>query len=143
MKTTFLDYIKSRGYFNQCTNEEGLKKQLSKKLVAYTGFDCTAEYHVPCLRSFCLPVEARISCIAAAVARPRTVSVQVRAIAVSQLRHVLQQLLLDLVGVSQKSQAVLPDSLRELCVLCEVDPDNEKQLVLPKVHPGSPTGGSL
>ena len=43
MKTTFLDYIKSRGYFNQCTNEEGLKKQLSKKLVAYTGFDCTAE----------------------------------------------------------------------------------------------------
>ncbi|MDC3176243.1 tyrosine--tRNA ligase [Alphaproteobacteria bacterium] len=43
MKITFLDYIKSRGYFNQCTNEEGLKKQLSKKLVAYTGFDCTAE----------------------------------------------------------------------------------------------------
>ena len=43
MKLNFLDYIKSRGYFNQCTNEKGLEKTLSKKIIAYTGFDCTSD----------------------------------------------------------------------------------------------------
>ena len=47
MKTTFLDYIKSRGYFNQCTNEEGLKKQLSKKI------SCLHRLRLHCRKSSC------------------------------------------------------------------------------------------
>ena len=43
MKKNFISHIKSRGYFNQCTNEIGLTNLLSKNLVAYTGFDCTAD----------------------------------------------------------------------------------------------------
>ena len=43
MKKDFLEYIKQRGFYNQCTNDEGLIKELDNNLVAYTGFDCTAE----------------------------------------------------------------------------------------------------
>ncbi len=41
---TFLDELKKRGYFYQCTNEESLNQKMQqKKIVAYIGFDCTAE----------------------------------------------------------------------------------------------------
>ena len=40
----FLKEFKDRGFFYQCTNEDGLSNQLSKeKTKAYIGFDCTAE----------------------------------------------------------------------------------------------------
>lgn len=41
---TFLEEFKKRGYFHQCTNEEGLEAQTrSGKITAYIGFDCTAK----------------------------------------------------------------------------------------------------
>ena len=44
MNKNFLNYIKSRGYFNQCTDLEGLdSKFMEKKVTAYAGFDCTAD----------------------------------------------------------------------------------------------------
>ena len=44
MNKNFLNYIKSRGYFNQCTDLEGLNsKFMEKKITAYAGFDCTAD----------------------------------------------------------------------------------------------------
>ena len=40
----FLTEFKERGFFYQCTGEEGLSKLLDKeKIKAYIGFDCTAE----------------------------------------------------------------------------------------------------
>tara|TARA_B100001121_G_scaffold292346_1_gene293928 strand:+ start:2020 stop:3249 length:1230 start_codon:yes stop_codon:yes gene_type:complete len=40
----FLKEFKDRGYFYQCTNENGLSKLLDKeKIKGYIGFDCTAE----------------------------------------------------------------------------------------------------
>ena len=40
----FLKEFKDRGYFYQCTNENGLSDLLDKKKIkAYIGFDCTAE----------------------------------------------------------------------------------------------------
>ena len=40
---TFLEEFKKRGYFYQCTNEEGLlEKMQNQKIVVYLGFDCTA-----------------------------------------------------------------------------------------------------
>jgi len=40
----FITEFKKRGYFYQCTNLEELAlKTLSEKIVAYIGFDCTAE----------------------------------------------------------------------------------------------------
>ncbi len=40
----FLKEFKDRGYFYQCTSEEGLSEVLNKKKIkAYIGFDCTAE----------------------------------------------------------------------------------------------------
>ena len=40
----FLKEFKERGFFYQCTNEDGLSNQLDKeKTKAYIGFDCTAE----------------------------------------------------------------------------------------------------
>ena len=43
MINDFINYIKERGYFNQCTDENGLKKLNKCDLIAYTGFDCTAD----------------------------------------------------------------------------------------------------
>ena len=43
MINDFINYIKERGYFNQCTDENGLKKLNKNELIAYTGFDCTAD----------------------------------------------------------------------------------------------------
>ena len=43
MQETFLSEFRKRGYFNQCTDESMLSKEmLSKKIKAYIGFDCTA-----------------------------------------------------------------------------------------------------
>jgi len=43
MQETFLTELKSRGYFNQCTDEKALDELMSKsKIKAYIGFDCTA-----------------------------------------------------------------------------------------------------
>ena len=43
MKNKFLQEIKDRGYFNQCTNEEKLGEICNNKSIAgYIGFDCTA-----------------------------------------------------------------------------------------------------
>ena len=40
----FLKEFKDRGFFYQCTNEDGLSKLLDKeKINGYIGFDCTAE----------------------------------------------------------------------------------------------------
>ena len=40
----FLKEFKDRGYFYQCTDENGLSKNLdSKKIKGYIGFDCTAQ----------------------------------------------------------------------------------------------------
>ena len=40
----FLKEFKNRGYFYQCTDENGLSSLLDKKKIkAYIGFDCTAE----------------------------------------------------------------------------------------------------
>ncbi len=40
----FLKEFKDRGYFYQCTSEDGLSKLLDKeKIKGYIGFDCTAE----------------------------------------------------------------------------------------------------
>ena len=40
----FLQEFHDRGYFYQCTDENGLNKVLdNKKIRAYIGFDCTAE----------------------------------------------------------------------------------------------------
>ena len=40
----FLQEFRDRGYFYQCTDDDGLSKALSKqKIKAYIGFDCTAE----------------------------------------------------------------------------------------------------
>ena len=39
----FLAELKKRGYFHQCTNEQHLQELMEqKKIVAYLGFDCTA-----------------------------------------------------------------------------------------------------
>ncbi len=43
MNDDFLNFLKSRGYYNQCTNEIGLTSHLKKKSVGYIGFDCTAD----------------------------------------------------------------------------------------------------
>ncbi len=43
LKSEFLSFINSRGYFYQCTNLEGLDKLMSNSSVTtYIGFDCTA-----------------------------------------------------------------------------------------------------
>tara|TARA_B110000438_G_scaffold291101_1_gene327624 strand:+ start:509 stop:1750 length:1242 start_codon:yes stop_codon:yes gene_type:complete len=43
MQQTFLNEFKKRGYFNQCTDENGLSDLMFKsKIKAYIGFDCTA-----------------------------------------------------------------------------------------------------
>ena len=43
MKSTFLSEMNSRGFLNQCTDLEGLKKILNQKTIkAYIGFDTTA-----------------------------------------------------------------------------------------------------
>ena len=43
MKNTFLSEMSSRGFLNQCTDIEGLKKITEKKAIkAYIGFDSTA-----------------------------------------------------------------------------------------------------
>ena len=43
MKNTFLSEMNSRGFLNQCTDLEGLKKILNQKAIkAYIGFDTTA-----------------------------------------------------------------------------------------------------
>ena len=43
MKNTFLSEMNSRGFLNQCTDLEGLKKILNQKTIkAYIGFDTTA-----------------------------------------------------------------------------------------------------
>ena len=40
----FLKEFKDRGFFYQCTSEEGLSQLLDKeKINGYIGFDCTAE----------------------------------------------------------------------------------------------------
>ena len=40
----FLKEFKDRGYFYQCTDENGLSKKLnSEKIKGYIGFDCTAQ----------------------------------------------------------------------------------------------------
>ena len=40
----FLKEFKDRGYYYQCTNEDGLSELISKeKIKVYIGFDCTAE----------------------------------------------------------------------------------------------------
>ena len=44
MNSHYLNYIKSRGYFNQCTDFEGLSAQLqNRNVTVYAGFDCTAD----------------------------------------------------------------------------------------------------
>ena len=43
MEYSFLNYITERGFYNQCTNDIGLEKLLTKKTIAYAGFDCTAD----------------------------------------------------------------------------------------------------
>ena len=43
MNEDFFEHIKYRGYVHQCTNEKDLKKKLSKSIVGYIGFDCTAD----------------------------------------------------------------------------------------------------
>ena len=43
MNEDFFEHIKYRGYVHQCTNEKDLKKNLSKSIVGYIGFDCTAD----------------------------------------------------------------------------------------------------
>jgi tyrosyl-tRNA synthetase len=41
---TFIEEFKKNGYFYQCTNIEVLEKKMAQeKIVAYVGFDCTAE----------------------------------------------------------------------------------------------------
>ncbi len=41
---TFIEEFKRRGYFYQSTNIEELEKKMTQeKIVAYIGFDCTAE----------------------------------------------------------------------------------------------------
>ena len=41
---TFFKEFKNRGYFYQCTNEDGLEyKMKNQKIAAYVGFDCTAK----------------------------------------------------------------------------------------------------
>lgn len=42
MKISFIDYLIQRGFYNQCTNDNGLKKLLDKPNIGYIGFDCTA-----------------------------------------------------------------------------------------------------
>ena len=43
MQETFLSEFQKRGYFNQCTDQSGLREVMSKsKIKAYIGFDCTA-----------------------------------------------------------------------------------------------------
>ena len=43
MQETFLKEFQKRGYFNQCTDQQGLVELMSKsKIKAYIGFDCTA-----------------------------------------------------------------------------------------------------
>ncbi len=39
----FLQEFHDRGYFYQCTDNEGLSRILNRKIRAYIGFDCTAE----------------------------------------------------------------------------------------------------
>lgn len=41
---TFIEELKKRGYFYQCTNIKALTKEISsRKITAYIGFDCTAK----------------------------------------------------------------------------------------------------
>ena len=43
MKNSFLSEMNSRGFLNQCTDLEGLRKILNQKAIkAYIGFDTTA-----------------------------------------------------------------------------------------------------
>ena len=43
MQETFLKEFKTRGYFNQCTDERALNELMNQgKIKAYIGFDCTA-----------------------------------------------------------------------------------------------------
>ena len=43
MQETFLKEFQKRGYFSQCTDQQGLVDLMSKsKIRAYIGFDCTA-----------------------------------------------------------------------------------------------------
>ena len=37
MNDDFLNFVKSRGYYNQCTNEIGLTNHLKKLSVGYIG----------------------------------------------------------------------------------------------------------
>ena len=40
----FIEEFKKRGYFYQCTNLEGLEQKMTQeKIIAYIGFDSTAE----------------------------------------------------------------------------------------------------
>ena len=43
MNQSFIEYIKQRGFYNQCTNHNELIKLLKKNTVGYAGFDCTAD----------------------------------------------------------------------------------------------------
>ena len=43
MDNSFLNYITERGFYNQCTDIEGLGNLLQNNSVAYAGFDCTAD----------------------------------------------------------------------------------------------------
>ena len=43
MNKDFFNYIENRGFINQCTDDEGLKKTLESKSVGYIGFDCTSD----------------------------------------------------------------------------------------------------
>ncbi len=43
MKNLFINHIKQRGFYNQCTNHDKLKEILKSNTVAYAGFDCTAD----------------------------------------------------------------------------------------------------
>lgn len=43
MLKDFFDALNSRGFLNQSTDDEGIKKLLKKKAVGYIGFDCTAD----------------------------------------------------------------------------------------------------
>ena len=42
MLNDFYDSVISRGFWHQSTNDDGIKKLLSKKTTGYIGFDCTS-----------------------------------------------------------------------------------------------------
>ena len=43
MINSFVEEMQLRGYLNQCTDLEKLKKISNKPIIGYIGFDCTAE----------------------------------------------------------------------------------------------------